>query len=64
MRINLGPVGETSWSRWLRVGETSWSRLGIGPTSVVRERPIPNGSGSLGNQYARTSDDLALQGLA
>ena len=30
-------VGETSWSRFLRVGE---------PTSVVREHPLPNGSGS------------------
>ena len=30
-------VGETSRSRFLRVGE---------PTSVVRERPLPNGSGS------------------
>ena len=34
---------------------------GIGPTSVVRERPLPNRSGSFG-KYARTSDDPALQG--
>ena len=39
------------------------SRLpeGIGPTSVVREHPLPNGSGSFG-KYARTSDDPELQG--
>ena len=38
-------VGETSRSRFLRVGE---------PTSVVRERPLPNGS---------ESGDPELQGM-
>ena len=49
------PVGETSWSRCTVVGEPSRSFLpeGIGPTSVVRDRLIPNGSGS---------GDPALQG--
>ena len=32
----------------------------IKPISVVRDRPIPNGSGALG-KYARASDDLHLQ---
>ena len=42
------PVGETSRSRFLPVGEPSRSLLqeGIGPTSVVRVRLHPNGSGA------------------
>ena len=62
----LPSVGETSRSRCcqaLVLANLSGGHLlpeDIGPTSVVRERPLPNGSGSLG-RYARASDDPELQ---
>ena len=54
---DVPPTGETS-------GQGCPSYRGdIGPTSVVRVRLHPNGSGSLG-KHARASDDPELQGEA